>query len=202
MQPFDTRRRFFIISATAAACLQRPAAAARPAGVKPLPRPRLMQSRDGRFVHDAALDLTGYFYPQKDIQAGTFKLDQFAFGEPKDFEVFEKKGQTIPTWTPLCAEFEDMSSAEKQGELGPYRANSPRVLCSRYVVTRDRIEFLGHDRQVGYVRFVGRAGAAFLASQASPETATEATDAVAMTGDVFIGTRVFRNATFGYWTGD
>ncbi len=204
MQPFRADRRRLIAGTMATGLLSSvcAAAAAGPKSVSPIPKTRIIKSRSGHYIRDASLDLTGYLLPAKDIKIGTFAFDYFGFGGPDDFESFEKKGQTIPTWTPFMAVFEDLSSAEKQGEHGPYRANSLRVFCSHYIISREVIEFTGHDRQVGYVRFRGRANTVFLAGQLDPDGALDGAYDAAMTGDLFVGGTAFRNIHFSYWAGD
>jgi len=190
MPPFHIERRLFIAGATAAALLPYEAIAAPLKG-----SPHLRRSPDGRFVRDTALDLTGYYSPLNDVKVGAFRLEWFSIDTPKDFESFEKTGPVPSKMTPFIAAFEDLSSPEKQGELGPYRTNSPRVQPIRYVITRDRIEFVGLDPQIGAIHFTGAADPAFLAGTSRQGNAD-------LTGDLVIGDNVFRDLGFSYSAGD
>jgi hypothetical protein len=190
MRPFHAGRRLFLAGSAAAALLPNVGLAAPLKG-----SPHLRRSPDGRFVRDTALDPTGYFLPLTDIKAGTFAFEGFAFGTPKDFESFEKTGATTSKMTPLMAMFEDLSSPEKQGDLGPYHTNSPRVQSVRYVITRDRIEFVGLDPQIGAVHFTGALEPAFLAGRSRQGDAD-------LTGDLVVGDNAFHDLGFSYSVGD
>ncbi len=155
----------------------------------------------GAFVHDKTLNLEGYYFPEKTIRAGKFELEHIDFGTSEDFDKFEKHGQTIPTWTPFEIQFADMTSKEIEGELGPYRENSPRVFCNTYRITRKSIQFAGYDRQVGKVIFNGKMSTSISAQQ--PSTKTDANhDSVVLTGDLTFGNKVFKNISFIYSAGD
>jgi hypothetical protein len=190
MRPFHADRRLFLAGATAAVLLPSAGVAAPLKG-----SPHLKRSPDGRFVRDTALDIGGYFLPLTDIKAGTFRLECFMIDTPKDFESFEKTGATTSKTTPFLAAFEDLSSPEKQGDQGPYRANSPRVQSIRYVITRDRIEFVGLDPQIGAVHFTGMPDPMFLAGKSRQGGAD-------LTGDLVIGDSAFRDLGFSYSVGD
>ncbi|CAL4868617.1 hypothetical protein MMA231_02906 [Asticcacaulis sp. MM231] len=167
-----------------------------------LPAPVLNSSVDEAFVHDKALELTGYYFSFEPVQIGNFRLAHIDMGSNNDLIKFEKDGQSIPTWTPFEFEFEDITSKEIQTDQGNFRENSPRVFCTRYLITREVVTFEGYDKQVGKVSFTGKFTTQFLANMVnSTSILTQDKDAF-LTGDLIINGKTFRNVRFQYWAGD
>lgn len=137
--------------------------AAKPVAVAPAaPQPSGPPAARG-FHHAAGLDLFGYYFPKADVMVGTFKLRQLNLGSAEEFEAYEKGQRISPNYAPVMLEFDDVTSPQKQNELGQtYHEVSRRVLPDAYEVTAATIRFHGHDDVLGEVVFEGRLDAAAL----------------------------------------
>jgi hypothetical protein len=141
------------------------APAAKPAAVRPAApaQPPAAPVAQG-FRHAAGLDLFGYYFPQSDVMFGNFKLRQLNLGSAEEFEAYEKGQRISPNYAPVMLEFDDITSPQKENELGQtYHEVSRRVLPDAYEVTAATIRFHGHDEVLGDVAFEGRIDAAALA---------------------------------------
>lgn len=138
--------------------------AAKPAAIAPAaPQQPAAPAAQG-FRHAAGLDLFGYYFPKSDVMFGNFKLRQLNLGSAEEFEVYEKGQRISPNYAPVMLEFDDVTSPQKENELGQtYHEVSRRVLPDAYEVTAGTIRFHGHDEVLGEVAFEGRIDAAALA---------------------------------------
>ncbi len=136
--------------------------AAAPAAVAPPATPP--PAATAGLHHAAGLDLFGYYSPQAELMVGNFKLRQINLGSAEEFEAYEKGQRISPNYAPVMLEFEDVSSPQKQTELGQtYHEASRRVLPDSYQITAGAISFHGHDEVLGEVAFEGRLDGAALA---------------------------------------
>lgn len=167
-----------------------------------LPPPNLYTSKDGVQVRDRVINLTGYYFPETEVRSGKFQLEWLAFGTEEEMVALEQRGQILPTYTPMMVVFADMTSDEIEGELGPYRKNSPRAFCKTYRITRAALHLECKDPQVGKVVFSGKIDRAFAAGQSNDNTYVDGTDHAVITGDLTVGGHVFPKVSFRYWVGD
>lgn len=149
------------------------------------------------FVYQSKTDLFGYYIPATDVRVGKFKLNNVAIAGADDFKTFFG-GQRLDTFAPVMVCFDDTSSKQLTGELGPYYQNAPRVLPSAFTVSGDVVTFAGNDKQVGPVTFKGKLN---LKAVAGAKGSGDA-NAIVMTGDLTVGAKTFKNVQFRWFGGD
>ena len=143
---------------------QAPKPPPKPVAVAPNVPPAPAQPAARGFRHAAGLDLFGYYFPQGDVMFGNFKLRQLNLGSAEEFEGYEKGQRISPNYAPVMLEFDDVTSPQKENELGQtYHEVSRRVLPDSYEVTAQSITFHGHDEILGEVAFEGQLDTAALA---------------------------------------
>jgi hypothetical protein len=149
------------------------------------------------FVYQSKADLFGYYIPATDVRVGKFKLNNFAIAGADDFKDFFG-GKRLDAFAPVMVGFDDTSSKQLNGELGPYYQNAPRVLPSAFTVSGDVVTFAGTDKQVGPVIFKGKLNLKAIAGAKANGDA----NAIAMTGDLTVGAKTFKNLQFRWFGGD
>jgi hypothetical protein len=150
------------------------------------------------FTSEKERDLFGYYIPAHEIRLGKFVLDNFSIGQPSDFRDFEVGKLKDKPYAPVMFEFSDTTSPKKQGELGEYYANAPRVLPDAYRLIGNSVTFIGTDRQLGTVVFSGTLDpGAIKAAQAS-----SGGEKAVLRGDLSVGTKTIKNVTFTWFGGD
>ncbi|HEY5336847.1 MAG TPA: hypothetical protein VIJ85_01480 [Rhizomicrobium sp.] len=149
------------------------------------------------FAYQSKVDVFGYYIPATDIRVGKFQLSSIDIGPAEDFKSF-LGGKRLPEYAPVMASFDDKTSKQLQGELGPYYQNAPRVLPSAFNVTGSDVAFDGTEKQVGHVTFTGRLNLKALAGAKGNGDA----NAVVMTGDLTIGQKTFKAVSFRWFGGD
>lgn len=143
---------------------QTPKPPPKPTAAAPSVPPAPAQPAVRGFHHAAGLDLFGYYFPKDEVMVGNFKLRQLNLGSAEEFEGYEKGQRISPNYAPVMLEFDDVTSPEKENELGQtYHEVSRRVLPDSYEVTANRITFHGHDEMLGDVAFEGQLDPAALA---------------------------------------
>lgn len=116
------------------------------------------------FFHQPGQDLFGYYFAKAPVQFGNFKLRELHLGTAEEFASYEKGQRVSPNYAPMMLEFDDVTSPERENELGqPYHEVSRRVLPKAYRVTADQLSFYGEDAVLGEVSFEGELDAKALA---------------------------------------
>jgi hypothetical protein len=150
------------------------------------------------YSSDKNRNLFGYYMPQGSPRFGKFVLRNITLGEPSDFTKYETGRNDIKQYAPVMFEFDDVTSQKKQGEMGEYYANAPRILPSAYKLSGGSLSFVGSDKQVGSVTFSGKLDAAKIkAAQAGGSL-----EAVVLTGNLTVGAKTMKNVTFTWFGGD
>jgi hypothetical protein len=151
------------------------------------------------YSSDTSQNLFGYYMPPADsVRFGKYVLRNIALGEPADFRKYESGKNDVKTYAPLMLEFDDTSSQKKQGEMGEYYANAPRVLPSAYRIAGSSIAFAGTHRELGTVSFTGTLDrTAIKASQNGGSL-----EATVLTGDVTVGSKTIKQVKFTWFGGD
>jgi len=150
------------------------------------------------FVSDNRQSLFGYYMPASEIRFGKFVLTHISLGEPADFTKYESGKNDIKQYAPVMLEFDDTASPQKQGELGPYYTNAPRVLPTAYRIAGDSLAFAGHDRQLGDVTFQGTLNRkAIRAAQNGGSLET-----TVLVGDLKVGSTTKKQIKFTWFGGD
>jgi hypothetical protein len=143
-------------------------------------------------------DLFGYYMPTKELRFGKFVLHDISMADPADFKKFESGGYKGVPFASIMLEFDDTTSQKKQGELGEYYANAPRVLPTAYSQQGAAIQFVGTDKQVGVVAFSGTLDLAQLKKTKNGGDA----NAVVLRGDLTIGGKTVKGVAFSWFGGD
>lgn len=150
------------------------------------------------YTSDKKQDLFGYYMPVSPVRFGKFALHDLAMAETADFKKFESGGYKGVPFASVQVEFDDVTSPKKQGELGEYYTNAPRVLPSAYNVTAGNVTFIGSDKQLGVVTFSGKLDLGKLkAVKAGGDMNT-----VVLRGDLSAGGKTIKNVTFTWFGGD
>ena len=149
------------------------------------------------FVYQSKVDLFGYYIPATDARVGKFQMSSFNIGPAEDFKTFFG-GKRLPEYAPVMASFDDKTSKQLQGELGPYYQNAPRVLPSAFKISGSDVSFDGTDKQVGHVAFTGKLDLKALAGAKGGGDS----NAIVLTGDLTIGQKTFKGMTFRWFGGD
>ena len=150
------------------------------------------------FSSDKSRNLFGYYMPQGSPRFGKFVLRTITLGEPSDFTKYETGKNDIKQYAPVMIEFDDVTSQKKQGEMGEYYANAPRVLPSAYRLAGDTLSFAGSEKQVGHVTFTGKLDRAKVkAAQGGGSL-----EAVVLAGDLTVGSKTMKHVTFTWFGGD
>ncbi|HEX2592088.1 MAG TPA: hypothetical protein VHL34_11370 [Rhizomicrobium sp.] len=151
------------------------------------------------FTSDKKQDLFGYYMPSNPIRVGQFVLHDLALADEADFKKYEAGGYKGVPYAPVQFDFDDVKSPKKQGELGEYYENRPRILPSAYNVTSNKVTFIGTDKKMGVVTFIGTLD---LARLKAIKAGGGDPNAVVLKGDLAIGTQKFPNITFTWFGGD
>ncbi len=188
---------------TAAACNRRQEAAQPPAPpaapvapvapVEPPAPPPL-----SGFVHDAHVDVQGYYMPVSEVKTGAFRLTHLALGAPSDFSQWEAN-KRMATYGPVLIEFEDVTSPTQANEMGgEAHTGSIRVLPDSYRMDAKGVAFRGHAAGLGEVTFDGVFDPKGLAASKGGGAA----ETVVLRGTLRIGQTEFKNVAFTYFAGD
>jgi hypothetical protein len=151
----------------------------------------------GGFTYQSKTDLFGYYMPATDVRVGKFQFSHLDLGANDDFKSF-LGGKRLANYAPVMANFDDKTSKQLNGELGPYYQNAPRVLPTAFKISGTDVAFDGTDKQVGHVAFVGKLDSKALAGAKGDGDA----NAIVMTGDLTVGDRVFKGIQFRWFGGD
>lgn len=159
------------------------------------------QTPRGAFTFHEKADLFGYYLPASDVSAGKFKLRDIAIGGRDDFKKF-LAGARQPNYAPVMVEFDDVTSAQRTNEMGqPYYENAPRVLPMAFRLDGANVAFDGTDTQIGHVSFSGELSDYMFSTGASPEKRA-VHGRPALTGDLVVGDKTFKNVKFTWFGGD
>lgn len=162
-------------------------------GAAPAPR--------GAFTFNESADLFGYYLPTGAVAVGKFKLRDIAIGGRDDFKKF-LAGARQPTYAPVMIEFDDVTSPQHTNEMGqPYFENAPRILPTAFRLDGANVAFDGTDPKIGHVSFSGELTDYMLKTGADPEART-VQSRPALTGDLVVGDKTFKNVTFTWFGGD
>mgnify|MGYP003639564820 CR=1 FL=1 len=149
-----------------------------------------------RSVND---DLFGYYFSGKELRVGSFVFSMISLGGPGEFDAYENGKNEYESYAPFMLEFEDVSSAKKENELGQvYYENSPRVLPVAYKVSKEVLAFKGTDPLLGEVSFHGQLDTVALKKSQEGESP----EIIVLTGDLTFAGETFRGVTFTWFGGD
>lgn len=149
------------------------------------------------FVSDLSGDISGYYMPATELQAGNWRLRNAFIGQEPDFASWEG-GSRRGVFAPVMFEFEDVSSPMTKTELGEVRSGQIRVLPSRYEVSDGRVVFEGRADGVGAVSFNGRLDGDALATARR----NLGDESPVLAGTLKVGGRTFHGVRFRWWAGD
>lgn len=151
------------------------------------------------FTSDKKQDLFGYYMPVGSVRVGKFELANISISDIADFKKFEGGGYKGTPFASVMLEFNDTTSPKKQGDMGDYYTNAPRVLPNAYSVTGTNITFIGTDKQLGVVTFTGTLD---LADIKAAQNGGESSEKQVLKGDLTVGTKTLKNVTFTWFGGD
>jgi hypothetical protein len=106
------------------------------------------------FAYDEADDLSGYYLPTAEVEAGGYVLDHLFLGQAGEFQAW-KTGTRNATFAPVMLEFQKSGQSQSIGQ-GDGPGSGIRVLPTRYAVEGGRLRFEGRAPGVGAVTFDGR----------------------------------------------
>ncbi len=149
------------------------------------------------FRSDLSGDISGYYMPTAEVQAGDWLLRNAFIGQEADFAGWEV-GTRRGVFAPVMFEFEDVTSPMTATELGEVRSGQIRVLPSRYEVTDGRVVFEGQADGVGVVSFSGRLDGDALATARR----NLGDESPVLVGTLSVGGRKFDGVRFRWWAGD
>ncbi|MDB5430964.1 MAG: hypothetical protein JWP35_2080, partial [Caulobacter sp.] len=150
------------------------------------------------FVHDAHVDVQGYYMPASEVKVGVFRLTNLTLGAPSDFSQWEAD-KRMATYGPVLIEFEDVTSATQTNEMGgEAHTGAIRVLPDSYRMDAKGVSFRGHAAGLGEVTFDGVFDPKALAASKGGGSA----EAVVLRGTLRIGQTEFKNVAFTYFAGD
>lgn len=145
------------------------------------------------YVHEAGLDVFGYYIPTSDLVFNGWALNHVFVGDSMMFDEF-KAGGEMPDEAPVWAEFWDTSSEIMTNEMGQqYASVSRRVRASSYAIESGRFDFTGSDDVVGDVMISGMIHLDRLNDPSGPP---------AFTGGMEVGGERIRNASMLHYLGD
>ncbi len=186
-----------------AACDRKPAAPApAPAATVATPTPPkpTPPADAANFQHDAALDLSGFYFTDAEVKSGNWKLKSLNIGAPSDFAAWED-GKRPSQYGPIFLEFEDVTSPTAVNELGQTNHTvSFRLLPDSYRVDGHQVVFHAKDARIGEVVLSGVMDVAKL--QAAKTDGPSGGPRPVLTGDLQIGADRIRNLSFVYFPGE
>ena len=152
------------------------------------------------FISEPKADVFGYYMPMKAVRTGKFSLHNLSLGDAKAFADYEAGNNRIRTYAPVMLEFDDVTSAKKQNELGQdYYAKTYRVLPTGYRVDGNVVTFSGHDKTLGDVFFAGTLDRVALKKQKAlgPNGGFKQV----LKGNLSFAGQMFTNVSLGYSAG-
>lgn len=189
-------RLHFVAALAAAAFLV--GAAPAPYGAPPPPQ----QPAVTGFHHDPKLDVFGYYIPEGEVKIGKWVLSSLDIGTPQDFIDYEKGKRDPPEYAPLMIEFNDVTSPQRENELGGmYYTNERRVLPTAYAIAGNRVSFVAKDAVLGNVIFTGILDIAAV-KRATAAAGQTSDTSIVLTGDLIVGSHVLKNLKFTWFGGD
>ncbi|RZJ41397.1 MAG: hypothetical protein EON87_16150 [Brevundimonas sp.] len=106
------------------------------------------------FTYDEPDDLSGFYLPTDEIEAGGYTLDHLFVGQPGEFQAWQA-GTRSASFAPVMLEFQKPGATQPIGR-GDGPGSGIRVLPTRYSVEAGRVQFEGRAAGVGAVTFDGR----------------------------------------------
>jgi hypothetical protein len=153
------------------------------------------------FQHDAAVELTGFYFTETAVQAGNWKLTSLDIGQPSDFADWEA-GKRTETYAPIFLAFDDVTSPTAQNELGQtYHKVSLRLMPDSYSVDGKTVTFRANDKRLGEVvlELYPDLAAYKKARSSGPNDGLQNP---VFTGSLQIGAERIRNLSFSYHPGE
>lgn len=186
-----------------AACEQKTAAppAPAPAEERTVATTATSAATETAFKHDAAVELTGFYFTETPVQAGNWKLTSLDIGQPSDFADWEA-GKRTETYAPIFLAFDDVTSPTAENELGqPYHKVSIRLLPDRYSVDGETVSYHANDKRLGEVvlELYPDLAAYKKARSSGPNDGVQKP---VFTGSLQIGAERIRNLSFSYHPGE
>ena len=107
------------------------------------------------FKYDEPDDLSGFYLPASEAEAGGYALDHVFLGQPAEFTSWQA-GTRSATFAPVMMEFQKAGAASPMGMEADGPGSGVRVLPTRYSVEGGRVHFEGTAQPIGLVVFDGR----------------------------------------------
>lgn len=161
-----------------------PAPAAPAPQAAPAPEPHIQVARG--FRHEDALDVSGFYVPDRPTKLGGFLVTNIGVGAPSDFRTWEK-GDRASAFGPILIQLE--------GDGG---SNPVRVLPEDYSLEPGRITFRGRSEATGEVLFEGRFDPTALEQARAEGSST----GPIMRGRLKVGSAPAQDVALHYWLGD
>jgi hypothetical protein len=153
------------------------------------------------YTHPEGQDLFGYYMPEGEVKFGKWAMSSLNIGTLEEMVKFEKGERDPPNYAPVNIEFDDVTSPQKENELGgTYYTNSRRVLPLAYLIDDKRLVFIGRDDELGEVRFEGHLDIPAVKRATADDTLTSR-GAIVLTGDLTVGSET-RKVRFTWFGGD
>lgn len=149
------------------------------------------------FSHSFGSDLSGYYMPVSEVRIGNWTFDHVFVGQTAEFQSWESGGRS-ETFGPVMLQFDDVTSAMVQTEIGEARSVTARVLPTAYSVTDTSLSFEGRSEQLGTVSFEGTLDPGALATSRR----NLGTEGVVVTGTLKVGDAPARTVQLRWWAGD
>ncbi len=162
-----------------------------------LPPAIMVTSADKHVVRDEALDFSAEFDPKAPVTSGRYQLASIEMSGVGTFAEYEHDPVRSEA-TPLAVVFADTTSKQVKDKSGAHYTKFVTVTADRYVLTRDKISFQGHDDHVGDVTFDGAIDPAFLLRMNDPNHTPGYEQGAVMTGTLTVAGQTIKNATFSF----
>ncbi|KQS56481.1 hypothetical protein ASG17_10875 [Brevundimonas sp. Leaf363] len=150
------------------------------------------------FTYEEPDDISGYYLPASDAEAGGYVLDHVFLGQPAEFEAWQA-GTRSATFAPVMLEFQNAATTQRIGMEADGPGRGIRVLPTRYSLDGGRVHFEGTARPIGRVVFDGRLDKDALASAKRNLGGAETPVVV---GRLKVGGEVVENVRLAWFGGD
>lgn len=167
-------------------------------GLPPTPVPDVAEGLTGR-NYEATADLSGYYLPETErVVSGTIELDHISIGLDWQFE--EYLAAPEDAYAPVQIVFVDVSSEMIVNEMGQESyAGSYVVWPDAFLISDERLLFVGHDPELGEIRFEGQFDSALVEAD---DRDMPGESGGALTGTLAVGEDRIEGIRFMVYMGD
>ena len=157
------------------------------------------------FATNNKINYGGYYIPTKEFRIGKFRLDDIAVAQAMDVLSYKSckllSKSYSATYASMMFEFSDVTSQKKVNSIGQdYYVNSLRVLPQTCQIMRNKLLFVGTDKQLGKISFVGTLDVNTLRIVQNKNISNKRS--TVLRGDLIIKNKTFKNIEFEWFSGD